>query len=263
MVDEFGRARITDFGLATIARNPHSQLSALGDEGHTARWSAPEILKTGQHSNKESDVFSFGMVIIEVGDDRSAPCQPTDPLMKIFTGAAPFGGERTPAVIAKIMTEEIPERPMHPGLRDRLWELTKRCLGPVPSNRPRMEEVQETLRDMVRSGGSPPNRVDAPPSRTRKGDTNEALSRRVVVSSPLKCQERRRVNGQPSSEKVFASGNERRCQRLKERTMAHLSVEKLHTSQRHQVRSTNTEKVSARWVHSRDRGTFPLMMIHH
>ena len=162
-------------------------------------------------------------------------------------------------VIAKIMTEKIPERPVHPGFRNRLWDLTKRCLGPVPSNRPRMEEVQETLRGMIGSGGTPPDRADAPPSRTRKGDTNETLSRRVVVRSPLKPQERCLVNGQPNGEKVFASSNERRCQRLTERTMAHLSVEKLHTPQHHHVPSTNTEKVSPRWVSSRDRGTLPLV----
>ena len=67
MVDESGKVQITDFGLAAIARNPHSQRSTLDGGGNTARWCAPEILKNGQFVRKESDIFSFGMIIIEVG----------------------------------------------------------------------------------------------------------------------------------------------------------------------------------------------------
>ena len=67
MVDESGNARITDFGLATIARDSNS-VSVSDDHGHTFRWTAPEVLGSGQAASKESDVFSFGMVMIEVGD---------------------------------------------------------------------------------------------------------------------------------------------------------------------------------------------------
>jgi len=68
MIDESGKARITDFGLSAIARNPHSQRSTLDEDGHTARWCAPEVLRS-EPASKESDIFSFGMVIVEVGDD--------------------------------------------------------------------------------------------------------------------------------------------------------------------------------------------------
>ena len=108
--------------------------------------------------------------------------------MKVFTGEAPFGGERTPAAIAKIVTGKLPERPTHPRLTDRLWRLTQRCLGPVPSSRPCMEEVLEALKDMVGSGGSPPDRVNVQPTRTLKNGTNETFSRRTVGNPPLKQQ---------------------------------------------------------------------------
>ena len=258
MVDESGRALITDFGLATIARNPHSQRSALGDEGHTVRWSAPEIL-LGERASKEADVFSFGMVIIEVRDDRPAPCQPTDPLMKIFTGSAPFGGERTPAAMAKIMARGIPERPSHPGFSDHLWELTKWCLESVPSNRPRMEEVQEVLQGLVGSGRTLPDRVYAWPLQTLKSDTDETLPRRVVMSSPLKQQERCRVSGQSNDEKIFASGKGHRRQRVMNRATPHLPVEKLRTTQPHPVRPTNTERVLLRLESGRGKGTLPFI----
>lgn len=69
MVDEFGQARITDFGLAAIVRNSHSYRSTLEEGGYTPQWCAPEVLITEQPASRESDVFSFGMVMVEVGDD--------------------------------------------------------------------------------------------------------------------------------------------------------------------------------------------------
>ena len=66
MVDESSNARITDFGLAAIVRDSHSMRSSLDEDRYTPRWCAPEILMGEQPAGKESDVFSFGMVIIEV-----------------------------------------------------------------------------------------------------------------------------------------------------------------------------------------------------
>ena len=39
----------------------------------TARFTAPEVLKGIGRTSKESDVFAFGMVIIEVSGDESTP----------------------------------------------------------------------------------------------------------------------------------------------------------------------------------------------
>ena len=69
MVDGSGNPRITDFGLATIARSPYSPGSTSDEDGYTARWCAPELLAGGQSACKESDIFSFGMIIIEVCSD--------------------------------------------------------------------------------------------------------------------------------------------------------------------------------------------------
>jgi serine/threonine protein kinase len=68
MVDASGNARIMDFGLATIARDSNSLVNTCDDHGSTFRWAAPEMLGTGSIS-KASDVFSFGMVMIEVRGD--------------------------------------------------------------------------------------------------------------------------------------------------------------------------------------------------
>ena len=184
MVDESGNARITDFGLAVIARNPHSRRSTSDEGEHTGRWCAPEVLKSERSVSMESDVFSFGMVMIEVGGDRFAPCQHPDPLMKVFTGEPPFDGDRTPTAIAKIMAGKLPGRPTHTRFTNRLWELTRQCLEPVPSDRPHVEKVVEALKDMV---GSRKVALDqAPPLQTVK--SHGIFSRRASGSSPLKQQ---------------------------------------------------------------------------
>jgi len=64
MVDAYSCARITDFGLA---RNKGSAEETYVASGGTARWTAPEILKEQGTSSKGADVFSFAMVMVEVG----------------------------------------------------------------------------------------------------------------------------------------------------------------------------------------------------
>ena len=65
-----------DFGLAAVARDSNSLLSTPSEHGSTARWAAPEVLR-GASPSEKSDVFSFGMVMMEVGDDGSASSQVT------------------------------------------------------------------------------------------------------------------------------------------------------------------------------------------
>ena len=65
-VDATGRARITDFGLVMVTRDLDSIRSASDEHEHGARWIAPEILDGQGTYSKEADVFSFGMVTIEV-----------------------------------------------------------------------------------------------------------------------------------------------------------------------------------------------------
>ena len=66
LVDDSGCPRIADFGLAMVTQNQDSIRSAQGEHAHTARWTAPEILSEQGTYSKETDVFSFAMVMVEV-----------------------------------------------------------------------------------------------------------------------------------------------------------------------------------------------------
>ena len=68
LVDDSGCPRITDFGSTIVA--PDGDQDSLPttepDHDHTGRWTAPEILMEEGTRSKETDVFSFAMVMVEV-----------------------------------------------------------------------------------------------------------------------------------------------------------------------------------------------------
>ena len=72
LMDSSGNALIADFGLATVTQNLDSIRSAPCQHAHTVRWTAPELLHDGTYS-KETDIFSFAMVMVEVCDGRPVP----------------------------------------------------------------------------------------------------------------------------------------------------------------------------------------------
>jgi len=57
---------LTDFGLTSVIRGLGSSL-VTKVKGYTEAWAAPEVLREGDKATPEADIFSFGMVVIEVG----------------------------------------------------------------------------------------------------------------------------------------------------------------------------------------------------
>ena len=140
-----GNARIVDFGLATVARDPNSPPSTPVRHGHTLRFTAPEILRGEKPHSKESDVFAFGMVMIEVGDLVFILVKSPDRFIKVFTGRVPFSDCAAVPAMVKIMTGYRPERPIHPGFTDDLWTLAQRCWEVNPQDRPQVGSIIEQL----------------------------------------------------------------------------------------------------------------------
>ena len=66
LVDDTNHPRIADFGFAMVARDLDSTWNSTPGHGHATRWTAPEVLTGVGGNSKGADVFSFGMVMIEV-----------------------------------------------------------------------------------------------------------------------------------------------------------------------------------------------------
>ena len=63
-MDNTGRARLADFGLAAIVLD--SGPAGPIEDGHAVRWAAPEILDKQSSVSSKSDLYSFAMVVIAV-----------------------------------------------------------------------------------------------------------------------------------------------------------------------------------------------------
>ena len=72
MFDNTGIPRISDFGSASLTQNPASMNASTPIRPTSIRWTAPEILGAAANieawrPTKMSDVYAFGMVVVEVG----------------------------------------------------------------------------------------------------------------------------------------------------------------------------------------------------
>ena len=89
LVDRKFRAKVADFGL--------SQKKQLGGTG-TPFWMAPELLRKEAANSSASDVFSFGVILVEV-----------------YSRKDPYEGESTKDILKEIAEKWIRRRPTAPG----------------------------------------------------------------------------------------------------------------------------------------------------
>ena len=150
LVDVSGNARITDFGLA------QGTLGAVSKpERHSRRWTAPEVLAETGTPSTEADVFSFGMVMVEVcyssATVHSAQVNSifTSFWPKAFTGTIPFSDDTSPTAMMAIINGKRPPRPTHSSLTCGLWELMNQCWDQERHNRPRMVGVLFALNSHI------------------------------------------------------------------------------------------------------------------
>lgn len=62
------RAKIADFGLSTrVSKDQSSQCSEIYYQRLPIRWTAPEVLRDQKTYSIKSDVWSFGIVLVEIG----------------------------------------------------------------------------------------------------------------------------------------------------------------------------------------------------
>jgi serine/threonine protein kinase len=128
LLDEGGRIRVTDFGLARIAEDTPWAAEVEG----TAPFMAPEqASRCWGPIDHRTDVYGIGAV-----------------LFALLTGRPPVFGRRLPDVLAEIIsaTPVISPACLRPGLSERVNALCRKCLAKRPEARSQtVHEVREAL----------------------------------------------------------------------------------------------------------------------
>src|SRR6195256_4278636 len=115
ILDEDGRARVTDFG---IARAGASDMTLTGSIMGTAQYLSPEQAQ-GHAVSESSDLYSVGVILYE-----------------LLTGVVPFEGETAVAIAFKqVAAEPRPPSALNPGVPATLDAIVLRALAKAPAHR--------------------------------------------------------------------------------------------------------------------------------
>ena len=144
LVDQFGCARLADFGMLSIISDPRYLLSSSSHtQGGTARWMSPERFDPERFGLKDgrptipSDCYALGMVVYET-----------------ISGNLPFHKHADPIVFMKVVGGERP--PRGPGFTTDLWRMLECCWAAEPGVRPSIEIVLQCL-EMASDSSEPPS----------------------------------------------------------------------------------------------------------
>ncbi|KDQ17702.1 hypothetical protein BOTBODRAFT_172134 [Botryobasidium botryosum FD-172 SS1] len=150
LISASGDAFIADFGLSKLLANFDPELySTVWHTAGNYRWLAPELMPMVPPGpgaapdqwplrTKESDVFSFGRVIVE-----------------LTTACAPFAGEVSNHfdILSQVRVLKNPQRPVGEaaiarGLDDDMWKLAQDCWSHDPASRPTATEIFNRLQSV-------------------------------------------------------------------------------------------------------------------
>ncbi|KAF5404726.1 Tyrosine-protein kinase Lyn [Paragonimus heterotremus] len=131
LVDRDNSVKVADFGLAHIV---HETALYKASTKFPIRWTAPEAA-TGHHTfSTKSDVWSFGVVMYEIGS----------------RGQMPYQGILAKDVIPKILTGYRLPNPFPKSSRGglKLYELMRKCWQTEPTDRPSFKQIYCILSTM-------------------------------------------------------------------------------------------------------------------
>ena len=113
MIDEEGRAKVTDFG---IARAGASDMTETGSIMGTAQYLSPEQAQ-GKPVSPQSDLYSIGVILFE-----------------LLTGQVPFHADAAVSIALKHVAEEAPSvRELNPAVPEELDQIVAWALQKDPS----------------------------------------------------------------------------------------------------------------------------------
>ncbi|XP_055959962.1 probable serine/threonine-protein kinase PBL10 [Mercurialis annua] len=141
LLDENYNAKLSGFGLARdgpAGSKSHISTRAVGTD-----YTAPEYIRTG-HLNKKCDVYSFGIVLLEMISGRRAMQRYRLP-EHLATWARDIRGRKdmfsqivNPAILGQHATKNV----------IKVTKLTLKCVSEEPELRPDIEEVVRVLKEV-------------------------------------------------------------------------------------------------------------------
>lgn len=152
LVDDAGKACVSDFGLSKFSSGPLETAGAkIGTISGTLRFLAPEVLR-GEPLTFETDVFAFGMMIYEVFAIECVSRLLTWDL-QVFVGETPFIRASDDEVRRGCLELQRPtsRQVVECGFNDALWKILSDCISREPLSRPHFHRIQARLSSMTKA----------------------------------------------------------------------------------------------------------------
>ncbi|KAJ7940895.1 kinase-like domain-containing protein [Mycena leptocephala] len=129
-----GSALLSGFGIVSFLEDDGNGIAS--SDTVNPRWSAPELLRNHGSTSKQSDVWSFAMVALE-----------------LMTGQPPYSNTpRDITVLRELDQGKIPDHPGRAatlrGLSDGLWSFMRKCWHKRPDSRPLAAAANCRLRQL-------------------------------------------------------------------------------------------------------------------
>ncbi len=204
ILDEEGRARVTDFGIAQAGA---SDMTMTGSIMGTAQYLSPEQAQ-GHAVSAASDLYAVGVILYE-----------------LLTGAVPFDGDTAVAIAFKqVSAQPLAPSAANPAVPAVLDEIVLRALAKDPAARyAGAEEFIAALRvarERLPAGAAtalfatPPPGAGAPETATHAGPAGAALSTGVPPAALLLPPDGGSLGAPPPEEEDEQAAKRRRNLRL-------------------------------------------------
>ncbi|KAH7339291.1 kinase-like domain-containing protein [Rhizoctonia solani] len=134
LVSEDGEVKLTDFGLSFLEE---SALRFTASQNHcegTARWMAPELIQQSSPRCVETDVYAFGMTVVEIMTE-AVPFAEIDSNGRVMYSVAHEG--KTPT--------RPPRLAFGSAKNNTWWFILAQCWSPSARYRPTIEQVLRGL----------------------------------------------------------------------------------------------------------------------
>jgi serine/threonine protein kinase len=161
LVDEQGRARLTDFFVSAMMQARNEATSTLST-GSTA-WIAPEQLAQEDMGipedqaglpTKKSDMYAWAVTTWEVYICSAFISVDGLILLQVYSGKTPFAHLRIGRLVNAVVAGVRPTRPTNPSMDDLTWDSMQDCWSQQPYMRPSVIKLKPSSADTARQGTS-------------------------------------------------------------------------------------------------------------